>query len=266
VKGEADPFDPVRDEPMKLKDRVAIITGAAQGIGKSYALSLASEGARVVIGDVLDATPVRKEIESKSGQALCIVTDVSDEESTRELARKTVERFERIDILINNASIFSAIQTKPFFEISAREWDVILGINLKGTFLCCKAVYPQMKKQGKGKIINVASTVFFKGVPSFLHYVASKGGVIGLTRALAKEVGGDGINVNAIAPGFTVTEAIPKEAIDDEYVINGIVMRRCFKRHETPEDLIGTIIFLASDDSDFMTGQTIVVDGGEVFH
>lgn len=251
---------------MMLKDRVAIVTGAAQGIGKAFALRLAQEGAKVVMADILEETGVGQEIASKGGEALKLRVDVSDEQSTMEMARKTVERFGKIDILINNAAIFSTLETKPFFKITPKEWDDLMGVNLKGVFLCCKAVYHQMKKQGKGKIINIASGVFFKGLPLFLHYVASKGGVIALTRALAREVGGDGICVNAIAPGYTVTEAMGKESIHDEAFINAVVGSRSFKRHEHPGDLTGTMVFLASAESDFITGQTLVVDGGSTMH
>jgi len=251
---------------MRLKDRVAIVTGGAQGIGRAYSLRLAEEGAKVVIADILDAGPVQQEIKEKGGEALALRVDVSDEESTADMVRKTIEKFGRIDILVNNAAIFATIETKPFYEIFVREWDDVIRVNVKGIFLCCKAVYPQMKKQGKGKIINVASGVFFKGLPLFLHYVTSKGGVIGMTRAMAREVGDDGICVNAIAPGYTVTEVMADESIHDEAFVNAVVGSRCFKRHERPEDLTGAVIFLASDDSDFITGQTIVVDGGATMH
>ncbi len=251
---------------MRLKDKVAIVTGGAQGIGKAYTLRLAEEGARVVIADILDARPVQQEIEGKGGEALALQTDVSDEKSTEEMAQKTIERFGGIHILINNAAVFATLETKPFFKISPQEWDDVMRVNLKGMFLCCKSVYPQMKKQGNGKIINIASGVFFKGLPLFLHYVASKGGVIALTRALAREVGDDGICVNAIAPGYTLTEVMEDESIHDEAFVNAVVGSRCFKRHERPDDLTGTLIFLASDESDFITGQTIVVDGGATMH
>ncbi len=251
---------------MRLKDKVAIVTGGAQGIGKAYAVRLAEEGAKVVIADILDAKPVQKEIEGKGGEALALQTDVSDEKSTEEMARKAIGRFGGIHILINNAAVFATLETKPFFQISPQEWDHVMRVNLKGMFLCCKAVYPQMKKQGKGKIINIASGVFFKGLPLFLHYVASKGGVIALTRALAREVGDDGICVNALAPGYTLTEVMEDESIHDEAFVSAVVGSRCFKRHERPEDLTGTLIFLASDESDFITGQTIVVDGGATMH
>ncbi|MCJ7595633.1 MAG: 3-oxoacyl-ACP reductase FabG [Desulfobacterales bacterium] len=251
---------------MKLAGKVAIVTGGAQGIGRVYAMRLSKEGAKVVIADILDGGRVEQEIVSEGGEALALKTDVSDERSTMEMVKRTIDRFGRLDILINNAAIFAAIETKPFFEISGQEWDDVMRVNLKGMFLCCKAVYPRMKKQGKGKIINVASGVFFKGLPLFLHYVTSKGGVIGLTRALAREVGNDGICVNAIAPGYTVTEVMKEESIHDASFIDAVVMSRCFKRQEMPEDLTGAVIFLASDDSDFMTGQTIVVDGGATMH
>jgi NAD(P)-dependent dehydrogenase (short-subunit alcohol dehydrogenase family) len=251
---------------MKLKDRVAIVTGAAQGIGRAYALRLAQEGAKVAIADIVDGSRVEQEIASKGGEALALRTDVSEQASTEKMASETIARFGKIDILVNNAAIFATIQTKPFYQITPQEWDDIMRVNVKGPFLCSKAVYPQMKKQGKGKIINVASGVFFKGLPLFLHYVTSKGGVIAMTRALAREMGDDNICVNAIAPGYTVTEVMQDDSIHDEAFINAVVMTRCFKRHELPEDLTGTIVFLASDDSDFITGQTIVVDGGATLH
>ncbi|MFC1532051.1 SDR family NAD(P)-dependent oxidoreductase [Thermodesulfobacteriota bacterium] len=251
---------------MRLKGKAAIITGGAQGIGKVYALGLIEEGAKVTIADVLDSKEIQKEIEKRGGESLALLTDISDEKSCEDMARETINRFGRIDILINNAAVFSSIHTKPFYEISAQEWDEVMSVNLKGTFLCCKAVYPQMKKQGKGKIINISSGAFFKGIPDFSHYIASKGGVIGLTRALAREVGDDGICVNAIAPGYTHTEVMRDQPIHDESVTNAVVGGRCFKRHQMPEDLIGTVIFLASDESDFITGQTLLVDGGSNLH
>jgi NAD(P)-dependent dehydrogenase (short-subunit alcohol dehydrogenase family) len=251
---------------MKLKGGVAIITGSARGIGKAFALRLAEEGARVVIADILDAAEVKHEIEEKGGEAIAVVTDVSDEESTQGMARKAIEQFGRIDILVNNAGIFAGLGKKSFCEISAKEWDQVLGINLKGVFLCAKAVYPQMKKQGKGKIINISSSTCFKGVPYFLHYVASKGGIVGLTRALAREIGDDGIRVNAIAPGLTLSEAVQGNPMFPEEHLRLSAGERSLKRNEVPEDLTGAVLFLASDDSDFITGQTILVDGGGIMH
>ena len=250
---------------MRLKNRVAIVTGAARGIGKDYSLRLAREGVKVVIADILEGSSVEKEIVSEGGEAMTLNIDVTDEASTIEMARKTVERFGKIDILVNNAALFANLVTKHFYEITSEEWDNVMNVNLKGLFLCCKAVYPQMKKQGKGKIINIASGVFFKGLPLFLHYVTSKGGVIGFTRSIAREVGDDGICVNALAPGYTVTDQSEKSE-HDQGVIDAVLASRCLKRHATPQDLLGTLIFLASDDSDFITGQTIVVDGGATMH
>jgi len=251
---------------MRLKDKVAIVTGGAQGLGKAYALRLAEEGARVVVADIQDGGEVQRAIEQKGGAALVLRTDVTNEGSTEEMAAQAVKQFGRIDVLVNNAAFFSSIVKKPFFEIGAAEWDAVLAVNLKGTFLCSKAVFPQMKTQGKGKIINISSGTFFKGLPHFLHYVTSKGGIVGLTRALAREVGDYGICVNAIAPGYTETDILLERPQDSEQVRAGIVSGRCIKRPETPEDLTGTVVFLASDDSDFLTGQTIAVDGGSALN
>ena len=251
---------------MALKGKVAIITGGARGIGRAFALRLAEEGARIVIADVIDGADVREELVRNGAEALAVHADVSDEESTRAMARKATEEFGRIDILINNAGLFASLGKKPFYEISGDEWDEVLRVNLKGVFNCCKAVYPQMKKQGKGKIINVSSSTFFRGAPNFIHYVASKGGIIALTRSLAREVGDDGICVNAIAPGLTVSETVQENPIYPEEYLRSVARSRCLERDETPDDLTGTILFLASDDSDFITGQTINVDGGLMFH
>ena len=251
---------------MRLKGKVAIVTGGARGLGKAYALHLSGEGARIVVTDILDANQIKREIEEKGGEAIALYADVSEEESVNEVARKAIERFGKIDILVNNAGIFADVNKRPFFEISLKEWDKIVKVNLTGTFLCCKAVYPQMKKQGKGKIINVSSSTFFIGIPYLVHYVTSKGAIVAFTRALARELGNDGICVNAIAPGFTVSEAIQGNPTFPEQSHQVAVNSRCFKRDEKPEDLLGTIVFLASDESDFITGQTIVVDGGAVLH
>lgn len=251
---------------MSLNGKVIIVTGGARGLGKTYAVAVSKERAKVVVADVLDTRRACQEIEKKGGESLGLSVDVSDEESVVQMALKTIERFGRIDVLINNAAIFASIDKKPFYEVSGQEWDDVIRVNLKGTFLCCKAVYPQMKKQRKGKIINISSGTWFKGSPYFVHYVTSKAGVVGLTRCLAREVGADGISVNAVAPGFTESEAVTAKPQDAGEVIKATVNSRCFKRPEKPEDLVGTILFLASDESDFITGQTIVVDGGSVMH
>jgi NAD(P)-dependent dehydrogenase (short-subunit alcohol dehydrogenase family) len=247
---------------MRLEGKVAIVTGSARGLGRAYALRLAKEGAKIVVADILDGKETVDLVRQQGGDAIYVHTDVTSEESTQDMARKAIEKFERIDILINNAALFATIIKKPFYEIPAQEWDAVMAVNLKGPFLCSKAVYPHMKKQGKGKIVNVSSGVFFKGLPNFLHYAVSKGGNVALTRSLAREVGDANICVNTIAPGYTETDYLKENPQDPSEVTKTIIATRCIKRSETPEDLLGTIVFLASDDTDFVTGQTIVVDGG----
>jgi len=250
---------------MLLKDKVAIITGAARGIGKEYALRFAREGARVVVCDILDCGKVTGEIESKGGEVLALKTDVANEESTVTMAKKTAERFGRIDILVNNAAIYGGIVIKPFEQVTVDEWDKLMAVNLKGMWLCCKAVFPYMKKREKGKIINISSSVAHDGTAGFIHYTTSKGGVISFTRAMAREVGDYKINVNAVAPTAVRTKATLDMFPDEEASASWLVLQ-CIKRWEQPEDLTGAVIFLASDDSDFITGQTLIVDGGTTMH
>jgi NAD(P)-dependent dehydrogenase (short-subunit alcohol dehydrogenase family) len=247
---------------MRLTGKVAIVTGGARHIGAAYARKLAAEGALVVIADILDGELVAEDIRSKNGQALALKVDVSKEEDTKRMAAQTVKTFGRIDILINNAAIFINIQRHPFNEITAEEWDRVSAVNIKGPFLCARAVFAQMKEQKSGKIINISSSTAYWGTPNFLHYVASKAALIGMTRSLAREVGEFGICVNAIAPGLVEHEGqnAPKALTELQ------LKERSIKRLQTPDDLLGTLVFLASSDSDFVTGQTIVVDGGSVFH
>ena len=242
------------------------MTGAARGLGKAYALRLAAEGAKAVVADILDGGEVVEAIKKMGGDAIAVKTDVTSEESTHEMAAKTIESFRRVDVLVNNAAMFATIEKRPFSQISVEEWDALMAVNLRGPFLCARAVYPQMKKQGKGKIINVSSSTFFKGVPYFLHYVTSKGGIIAMTRSMAREVGDAGITVNAIAPGYTHTDYLKGNPQDPPEVTKAIIASQCVKRPSTTDDMAGTIVFLASDDSDFISGQTIAVDGGSVFH
>ena len=249
---------------MRLKDKVAIVTGGARGIGKEYSLRFAEEGAKVTVCDILDCAETVREIKAKGGEVLALKTDVASEESTVEMAKKTVERFGRIDILANNAAIYGGLKLKPFHEVSVDEWDKMMAVNLRGTWLCCKAVFPYMKEQGKGKIINISSGVHFKGIPFLIHYTTSKGGVVGFTRALARELGQYNINVNAIAPGLTMTQASLDLSSPER--IEKTVAGQSIKRPIQSEDLVGTMVFLASDESDFITGQTIVVGGGDFMH
>jgi NAD(P)-dependent dehydrogenase (short-subunit alcohol dehydrogenase family) len=249
---------------MRLSDKVIIVTGGGMGIGRAYCLGVAAEGARVVVADIADPTATVKEIEAGGSQALGVSCDVSREADTLDLATRTLERFGRIDVLVNNAAIYGILERRPFMEIPVEEWDRVMAVNLRGLFLCARAVFPTMKAQGKGKIINIASSTFFKGVPNYIHYTTSKGGVVGFTRSLGRELGDFGIRVNAIAPGFTLSGQNEKNMPEDGKQAN--IRMRMLKRAQVPDDLVGTLVFLASDDSDFITGQTIAVDGGSVVH
>jgi NAD(P)-dependent dehydrogenase (short-subunit alcohol dehydrogenase family) len=249
---------------LELKDKVVIVTGSGRNIGKMYAERFAREGAKVTVCDIIDCTETEKAIQSMGGEVLSLKTDITSEKDTVEMAKKTAERFGRIDILVNNAGIWGGIVVKPFYETSVEEWDKMMAVNLKGMFLCCKAVFPYMKQQGKGKIINISSIAAFNAVPYLLHYNTSKGGVILLTKTMARELGEFNINVNCVAPGLIWNESskgqIPTQELERH------ITTMCFKRAQEPEDLLGTVLFLASEESDFVTGQTIIVDGGSFLH
>jgi len=247
---------------LRLSGKVAIVTGAGSGIGKALANRLAADGASVVVADVAKFDLAAAEIAKATGaRTLGLQIDVSSEGDVARLAAETVKAFGRIDILVNNAAIFSSIKLKPFEQIEVAEWRKVLDVNILGVALCCRACVPHMRKAGGGRIINLASGAPIKGVPLFLHYISSKGAVIAMTRGLARELGKDGITVNTLAPGFTLSENVAK---DPTHVKQGEVTRmtRAIQRDETPEDLVGTVSFLASADAAFMTGQTLVVDGG----
>jgi len=251
-----------------LKDKVAIVTGAGHGIGKYYAERLASEGAKVVIAE-LDAKATAKtasELVSKGYEVIGIQTDVTSESSVANMVSQTLEHFKKIDILVNNAAIFATIpmSRSPFDEISIEEWDLMMSVNLKGTWLVSKAVIAEMKKNSSGKIINISSSTAVKGSPSRIHYVTSKAGVMGFTKTLANEVGKYNICVNCVAPGSTLSEENPDESILKMRADAANV--RALKRVQTPDDLTGAVLFFASSDSDFITGQTLVVDGGNCMH
>ena len=250
---------------MRLENRVAIITGGAKGLGRAFALKMAQEGAKVLAvtrKDLDNLQETVKQVQAMGGEAELFQADVTRPEEMRTMAEAAAKTFGRIDILVNNAAVYDGIQRKPFHEIDPQEWDLVLTVNVKGAFLAAGAVFPYMRDQGYGKIINLASEVFFTGSHGFAHYVASKGGIIGLTRALAVELGPHNICINCLAPGFTDTEASWGLADVNKYDTSKTPLQRL----EKPEDLTGAAVFLASAESDFMTGQTILVDGGRAKH
>ena len=250
----------------RLTDQVAIVTGAAQGIGAHYAKALAAEGAKVMATDILDVANTVNIIKQQGGEALGLKTDVTDDAQNREMVAKTAAAWGKIDIMVTNAALFGNLKMQKFMDISEEEWDRVIRVNVRGVFQCIKAVVPEMKKQKYGKIINIASGTVFKGTPLLLHYVSSKGAIVAMTRALARELGDDGIRVNALAPGLTASEAVIASGQWVGPIREGNIAGRCIKREETPEDLLGALLFLASKDSDFVTGQTLVVDGGSFLH
>ncbi|MDA8335059.1 MAG: 3-oxoacyl-ACP reductase FabG [Peptococcaceae bacterium] len=249
---------------MRLRDKVCIVTGASKGLGRAFCLKMAAQGAKIVAaatsGGVDDTVAAVRE---RGGEGLGLRVDVSREEDCLAMVRQVVEKFGRIDVLVNNAAVYYGIGRKSFMDIDPAEWDRVMAVNVRGPWLCSRAVFPSMREKGRGKIINLASEVFFTGSNNLAHYVASKGGVVGLTRALAREAGPYGICVNAVAPGFTDTEASRTMVSRIE---NYDVAPNCLKRLGTPEDVVGAVLFLASEESDFVTGQTILVDGGRVMH
>ncbi len=249
----------------RLDGRVAIVTGAGRGIGVHYAKALAEQGAKVCCSDILDTENTVNIIKQAGGEAIGNRCDVTKPDQVRAMVAETVEAFGKVDIMVTNAAIFADLQQRSFLEIPEEEWDRVMAVNTRGVFSCVKAVVPEMKKNGYGKIVNIASGTVFKGTPMMLHYVSSKGAMVAFTRSLSRELGEHNISVNAIAPGLTMSEKLvgDKQWLDMK---DANAQTRALKRDEVPEDLIGTLVYLSSSDSDFVTGQTIVVDGGSAMH
>jgi 3-oxoacyl-[acyl-carrier protein] reductase len=248
----------------RLENKVAIVTGGGRGLGKVYCLRMAEEGAKVAVADILDreAEETVGEIKAKGGSAIAVKANVTSESDTQRMAEETVKKFGRIDILVNSAGYYYGMGRKPFYEVTSEEWDKAMLVNAKGTWLCAKAVFPQMKKQGKGKIINVSTEAVFAPTKGFIHYTASKAAVIGITRVLAGELGQYGICVNVIVPGVVDTAATRSYMTIEKFDVSSVPLGRI----ELPEDVVGSVIFFASDDSDFVSGQSLLIDGARRVH
>ena len=249
---------------MRLDGKVAVITGGAAGIGFAYARRFLAEGARVVVADIADPAAAVDKLDT-AGRALGVRTDVSDARSVRAMVEAALARFGRIDVLVNNAAVFATLKPQPFDEIPEAEWDRVMAVNVKGVWNCARAVVPAMRAQGGGRIVNVASAIVAKGTALLMHYVTSKGAVVAMTRALARELGPDRITVNAVAPGLILSDTVQANPDITAFQETAVMQARSLKRDAFPDDVEGTVVFLASDDSAFMSGQTLVVDGGSVF-
>jgi NAD(P)-dependent dehydrogenase (short-subunit alcohol dehydrogenase family) len=251
----------------RLAGRTAIVTGGAKGIGRHYSQALVAEGADVMIADVADGSELAAELAARHGRnaAASLTFDVSDEGQVKALVVKTIERFGKIDILVNNAAVYSTLEEQDFTDIDVAVWDRVMAVNVRGPFLMAKHVVPHMQARRYGKIINIGSGTVFRGIPQMMHYVTSKGAVTAFTRSLSRAVGRDGICVNTLAPGFTLSDTVVEN--NPTHVTSSrqnAIERRAIKRDAYPPDLLGALVFLASADSDFITGQTIAVDGGAV--
>ena len=245
-----------------LDGRVAVVTGAAQGIGNAIAKGLAAEGARIVVADLNRADEAAADFDDGVG----LTVDVGDETQVEQMARDVVDRCGRIDILVNNAGLYASLAMRPFTEIPVDEWRRVMDVNVLSMFLTCRAVVPHMRAQGGGRIVNISSGTPFRGVPFLLHYVTSKGAIVALTRALAKELGRDDVLVNCVAPGFTMSDGVREHPEVVEALRDVSVAARTLQRDQDPEDVVGAVAFLCGPGAAFVTGQTIVIDGGQYFH
>ncbi|MDP9429021.1 MAG: SDR family oxidoreductase [Actinomycetota bacterium] len=256
------------EQQRSITDAVVVVTGAAHGIGAAYARKLVEDGAAVVVVD-LDAEGAEKQadqLRGTGGRALAFRADISSEDDLQQMVQTALSEFGTITGLVNNAAVFSVVPMSraPFDEISLDEWDLMMRVNVRGTWQACKAVIPAMREAGYGKIVNISSGTALKGSASRIHYVTSKAAILGFTKVLAREVGGDGIRVNCVAPGSTLSEESP-----DESTIayrNTQVGGRAIQRVMLPQDVVGAVRFLLGPESDFVTGQTLVVDGGSHMH
>ena len=248
---------------MKLAGQVVVVTGGAAGLGYAFAQRFLREGATVAIADISRAADTAGTLGER---CFGVAVDVASEASVAAMVEEVLARAGQVDVLVNNAAISSELKLRPFEMTTAEEWLHILGVNTIGTYLCCKAVVPHMRARGGGCIINLASGTAFKGTPLLLPYIASKGAIISMTRGLAQELGKDGIRVNAIAPGYTVTAGMKGNTEFYNASRDVAIATRALKRDATPDDIVGTAVFLASDDANFITGQILAVDGGSVYH
>ena len=246
----------------QLEGKVAIVTGGAQGIGRAIADGLSREGARIVVADLRQA----EEAADSYPDGVGLIVDVSFEEDAARMVRETVERCGSVDVLVNNAGLYASLAMRPFTEIPRDEWNRVMEVNVASMFLTSRAVVPVMREQGGGKIVNISSGTPFRGVPFLLHYVTSKGAIVAFTRALAKELGKDSIHVNCVAPGFTMSDGVKAHPEVVEKLRDASVSARTIQRDQHPEDVAGAVVFLCSPAADFVTGQTMVIDGGQYFH
>jgi 3-oxoacyl-[acyl-carrier protein] reductase len=255
----------ISNEYRSLRDRVVIITGGGQGIGRAYALEFAAQGAIPIIAEYNEegGRRVQAEVEAARGKALFVKTDVADQASVDAMVRATLAAFGRIDCLINNAAVFSRITMAPFWKLPVDEWRRAMDVNITGAFLCARAVVPTMQERRWGRIINVCSGTVIMGRENYLHYVTSKSAAIGMTRAMARELGAWTITVNCFWPGVTKTE-IERPSVPS-HVFDSMMQQQAIKRLTKTDDAAKAVMFLCSDDAEFITGQSMLVDGGFVF-